>query len=341
MISNIIKGNYISNLDSIDTSFFDSINDAVLIHDFSGNLIYANKSTMKLYGYSDYEMIDKNIFELREKKILLSADISTQSLKNQGKDMFETFIYRKDGSAIYTRIYSYIVKNDEDHFVLSVIHRIIDVDENTDQDANNEECSYVRSVNALVTIMQVRDSYTANHQRRVANLACKIAEELDIHSNRRRGIYIAGLLHDIGKIYVPNEILTRTDRINEYEFSIIKKHSEVGYNILSKLCFPWPIKDFVIQHHERLNGTGYPFKLVGNNIKLESMILAVADVVEAMASHRPYRPALSIDKALEEIANGKGIIYHSDVVDACNKILASNIFDFDNYPYDVTKGLIL
>jgi len=172
----------------------------------------------------------------------------------------------------------------------------------------------------LSSIVEKRDPYTAGHQHRVADLACAIAGELNLPEVQIEGIRVAGIVHDIGKINVPAEILSKTGRLSDAEFNIIKTHAQVGKEILEPIDFPWPVAQVVHQHHERLNGTGYPQGLSDGKIILEAKIMAVADVVEAMASHRPYRPALGIDKALEEISNQSGILYDPQVVDACREL---------------------
>jgi PAS domain S-box-containing protein/putative nucleotidyltransferase with HDIG domain len=176
------------------------------------------------------------------------------------------------------------------------------------------------TVQAMAFTIETRDPYTAGHQRRVTQLACALAEKMDLSKDVVDGVRMAGDLHDIGKIYVPAEILSKPGKLSEAEFNIIKTHSQVGYDILKTIEFPWPIADIVLQHHERINGSGYPAGLHGKDILLEARILAVADVIEAMATHRPYRPALSIEDALEEISENKGKLYDTKVVDACLKI---------------------
>lgn len=173
------------------------------------------------------------------------------------------------------------------------------------------------TVQAMAAIVETRDPYTAGHQRRVAHLACAIAREMNIPEEKISGIRMAGIIHDIGKIRIPAEILTYPDILSDTEFRIIKLHPVVGYDILKAIDFPWPVAEIVQQHHERLNGSGYPYGLSGDDIIEEAKILAVADVVEAMASHRPYRPSLGIVKALEEISINRGILYDSATVDAC------------------------
>jgi len=158
------------------------------------------------------------------------------------------------------------------------------------------------------------------HQQRVADLARSIATEMGLSADRQDFIRTASSIHDIGKIAVPAEILSKPTKLTDLEFGLIKTHSQSGYDILKDIEFPWPVADVVLQHHERMDGSGYPHGLKGENISLEARILAVADVVEAITSHRPYRPALGIDVALEEISRNRGILYDADVVDACLKL---------------------
>ena len=178
-------------------------------------------------------------------------------------------------------------------------------------------------------IAETRDPYTAGHQKNVSQVAIFIAQEMKLpQDNKIEGIRIASLVHDIGKISLPAEILNKPTKLSEIEYSLIKDHSQVGYDVLKSIEFPWPIAQIVLQHHERLNGSGYPQGLKGEDILLEARILGVADVVEAMSSHRPYRPAWGIDKALEEISKNKGILYDPEVVDACLKLFKRKEFKF-------------
>jgi putative nucleotidyltransferase with HDIG domain len=184
-------------------------------------------------------------------------------------------------------------------------------------------------IHAVSLVVETRDPYTAGHQKRVAELARAIAKEMGLSEWQVMGIYITGLLHDVGKVAVPSEILSKPGKINATEFSIIKNHCQVGHEILQRIDFPWPVTRAILQHHERLDGSGYPGGLSGNDIVLEARILGVADVVEAMSSHRPYRPALGLASALEEITRGSGILYDSDVVGACLKLLKQNESEFE------------
>jgi putative nucleotidyltransferase with HDIG domain len=184
-------------------------------------------------------------------------------------------------------------------------------------------------VKAMALTVELRDPYTASHQRRVSVLACAIAREIRLPDAQIEGIRIAGLLHDIGKISVPTEILNKPSRLSSAEFSIIQTHPQIGYSILQGIEFETPVALVALQHHERLDGSGYPTGLRGEETILEARIMSVADVVEAMASHRPYRPALGIEMALEEVLGHKGERYDSDSVDACLTVFTKNGFDFE------------
>jgi putative nucleotidyltransferase with HDIG domain len=185
-----------------------------------------------------------------------------------------------------------------------------------------------QTINALAWAVQMRDPYTAAHQFRVALLACAIAETLNVDEEKSKGIRVTAILHDLGKINVPSEILSRPGKLNEVEFALIKEHPKVGYDILRRIDFPWAVAQAVLQHHERINGSGYPAGLCCKDILLEAKIIAVADVVESMASHRPYRSAVGLKEALDEIRKNAGILYDKDVADACLQVFASGSFSF-------------
>ncbi|MCX5729971.1 MAG: response regulator [Deltaproteobacteria bacterium] len=185
-----------------------------------------------------------------------------------------------------------------------------------------------QTVQALAAAAEVRDPYTAGHQKRVTELAVAIAEKLGLPSERIDGLQVAGLMHDIGKLAIPSELLSKPSKLTGTERALIQEHPKVAHEILQGIEFPWPVASIVFQHHERLDGSGYPLGLRGDDILLESRILAVADVVEAMASHRPYRPALGVEAALEEIRAGRGQRYDAQAVDACIAVLESGSVSF-------------
>ena len=182
------------------------------------------------------------------------------------------------------------------------------------------------TIETVSKIIEVKDPYTAGHQQRVSQLAIAIAKELNLSQDKVEGIRIASLIHDIGKIGLPTEILSKPTKLTDTEFNLIKEHSQKGYDILKSIDFAYPVDQIVLQHHEKINCTGYPNKIKGDKILLEAKIIGVADVVEAMSSHRPYRPALGIDRALEEILKNKGILYDPGVVDACLKLFKEKGF---------------
>ena len=181
--------------------------------------------------------------------------------------------------------------------------------------------SLEETVKTLSSTVEKRDPYIAGHQQRVDFLACAIARKLGLSEERIEGLHIAALLHDIGMIALPSEYLTKPSKLSKEEIEIMRCHPEFGYQILRNIQFPWPVAEIVFQHHENLNGTGYPRGLHDQEIYLEAKIISVADVVESMISHRPYRPALGMTKALEEIQQGKGIRYHGESVDACIELI--------------------
>ncbi len=181
------------------------------------------------------------------------------------------------------------------------------------------------AIDTMSKIVEAKDPYTAGHQRNVSQIATFIAREMKLPQDKIEGIRIASLIHDIGKISVPTELLNKSITLSDIEFSLIKDHSQIGYDILKSIDFSYPVAQIVLQHHERLDGTGYPNSLKGDEIILEAKILGIADVVEAMSSHRPYRPSLGIDKAFEEISKNKAILYDSKAVDACLKIFKEKV----------------
>jgi len=185
------------------------------------------------------------------------------------------------------------------------------------------------TMRSIVMTVELRDPYTAGHQLRVTALACAIARELGLSEDRIEGLRMAAIVHDIGKLSIPAEILSKPGRLSEPEFELIKMHPQAGYDILNKTTdFPWPVAQIVLQHHERMDGSGYPAGIPGEDILLEARILGVADVVEAMSSHRPYRPALGVTKTLEEISEKSGILYDPQVVDACIRLFRERGFEF-------------
>jgi len=195
---------------------------------------------------------------------------------------------------------------------------------------DNLQQTMAGTIHAFGQLAELRDPYTAGHQRRVSRLAGRVAEELGIPEEERRAIDVAAVLHDIGKIHIPAEILNKPGTLTEIEMSLIKTHPRVGHAVLETVPFPWPVAEIVLQHHEKVDGSGYPAGLREDGIRREAKIICVADVVEAMSSHRPYRPALGMDPALESITAGRGTKYDADVVDACLVVVREKGFWFED-----------
>jgi PAS domain S-box-containing protein/putative nucleotidyltransferase with HDIG domain len=193
--------------------------------------------------------------------------------------------------------------------------------------AKEKQRLLTQTVQSVALTVEKRDPYTAGHQSRVAELSVLVAREMGLDEERIIGIHLGAIIHDIGKIYVPAEILNRPGRLTDSEFSIVKSHAEVGYEIMKDVQFPWAVNEIIYQHHERMDGTGYPQGLKGDEIALEARIVGVADVLEAISSHRPYRAALGLDKAIEEIQRGRGLQYDADVVDACERLFENGKFN--------------
>lgn len=187
---------------------------------------------------------------------------------------------------------------------------------------------FISVVNALSLAIEMKDPYTAAHQRWVTRLACAVAGEMGLGKEQVEGLHMAGLIHDIGKMNVPTEFLIKPGLLSEIEYETIKVHPQSGYDIVKQIAFPWPVAQIILQHHERMDGSGYPQRLAGTEILLEARILAVADVVEAMASHRPYRDAHGLKLAMDEISQNRGILYDPEAVDVCLRVFQEKKFTF-------------
>jgi putative nucleotidyltransferase with HDIG domain len=204
------------------------------------------------------------------------------------------------------------------------------VQEELEQSFQNLKKVMDSTIQAIAMTVEKRDPYTSGHQMRVAALTRAIAEALELPEDKVEGAYLAASIHDIGKISLPAEILTKPIQLTEIEISLIQAHSQAGYDILKGIEFPWPIADIIIQHHERMDGSGYPRGLAGDNISIAARIIGVADVVETMSSHRPYRPSMGLEKALAEITQNSGTLYDPEVVAACLNIFNKKNFEFPN-----------
>lgn len=307
---------------------------AVLIDDRAGNFKYINKKYAEIFGYSPSEMK-----KLAIRDVVHPDDVNMVMRYHEGRingkrvpSVYEFMGIKKDGSTMHLEVTAQVIKRAGK----SIGTRSF-ITEITERKKLEEDRTYVLRllrkttdtiIEVICKMVEIRDPYIGSHQRRAADLARSIAKEMGLPREKIDGIRIAALIHDIGKISIPTEILSKPGRINEAEFELIKQHPAYAYQMLKTIDFPWPVAEIIYQHHERLDGSGYPRGLLDKDILLEAKIIGVADVVEAMASHRPYRPALGIDAALEELARNRGILYDPDVVDACLKLFERNEFEF-------------
>jgi len=302
-----------------------------------GRFVSVNPAMAQIHGFALPEEMVKGITDIGGQLYVYPDDRKRyrEILEAEGiVEGFEAQVFREDGSVIWTSTNARAAKDDTG----SIIYFEGTVEDITLRKKAEEElkdtlqklrATLGATVQAMAIIVETRDPYTAGHQRRVANLARAIAQEVGLPGNIVDGIRVASLIHDIGKVSVPAEILSKPTKLTDIEFNIIKVHSEAGYNILKDIDFPWPVANIVFQHHEKIDGSGYPQGLKDGQILLEAKILTVADVVEAMASHRPYRPSLGIDVALEEIEKNQGILYDPGAVDACVRLFRKRGFRFE------------
>lgn len=313
-------------------ALFEDSKDAVYIATREGNYIDVNRAFMDLYGYTREEISNLNSLSLWANPEDRSTFLTELEKHGAIKD-FEAKVCRKDGTELDCLLTSTALRDDDGTVIGSqgIVRDVTEMKRNQQELHRTLGClrdSMEGTIQAIALTVERRDPCTAGHQRRVADLARAIAQQMRLSKNAVDGIRLAGMIHDLGKISVPADILSKPGRLTEYEFALMKTHPQVGHDILKEIEFPWPIAQITMQHHERMDGSGYPRGLSGDEILLEAKILSVADVVEAMVSHRPYRPALTLDEALEEIARKGGALYDPDVVAACLRVFSENEFKF-------------
>jgi len=220
------------------------------------------------------------------------------------------------------------VPDKKDEWLMGVLASAIAVEEERKHGLRKLQKLLEETINGLISAVEIRDPYTAGHQRRVAKLAVAMAKEMELHQEQIEGIRFASLVHDIGKIYVPAEILSKPGKLTGVEFELIKTHSRASYDVLKKIEFPWPVAEIVLQHHERIDGSGYPKGITGKEMMLEAKIINIADFIEAFSSNRPYRPAFGIDIVLDELTKNKGILFEPEIVDVCLRLFKEKRFEF-------------
>ncbi len=306
----------------------------VAITDTNGNFEYVNPKFTQLTGYAPEEAIGKTPRILKSGKNPPEEYRRLWHTITTGGEWRGELCNKKKNGELYWESASISPIRDSEGVIRCFVKVAEDITERKRMEGELDKTlkklrrALRGTVHSLAAAVEMRDPYTSGHQRRVADLARAIATEMGLPGEQIDGIRMAGLIHDIGKIAIPAEILSKPGRLSDVEFSVIKTHPQVGYDILKEVEFPWPVAQVVLQHQERMNGSGYPSGISGDEILLEARILAVADVVEAMLSHRPYHPALGLDKALGEISGNRGVLYDADVVDACIRLFTEKGFEF-------------
>jgi len=300
---------------------FDAVTDPIFLHNADGNIMRANRAYAGKAGMVIEDVIGKPYWQVFPKSAKRLHSCEDASLAGEAAEEVTT-----DDGAVFM-MHSYIME-DGDANRHSSVHWMENITERKGYEQKLRQ-GMEGTIHAVASAVEARDPYTAGHQLRVANLACAIGRKMGLGADRIEGLRMGGMIHDIGKIHLPAEILSKPARLTELEYGLIKEHPQIGYDILKDIDFPWPVADIAYQHHERLDGTGYPQGLSDGKICLEARIMAVADVVEAMSSHRPYRPGLGIGKALAEIKRGRGKQYDTDAVDACIDVVSDKNFSFD------------
>ncbi len=296
-----------------------------------GKLVYVNRRCAQILGYASAD----EVVGLDPLSLIPESDRArvAQGLREEwrGADSIKgsTPVLRKDGVLI--EIGAHATRSTY-HGRPAIISLVQDISEKARADAQIQryteqlQSAFMRTVEVAMNLSELRDPYTAGHERRVAEIAVAIGAEMGFDAQRQEGLRVAGYLHDVGKISIPAELLSKPGRLSPVEFSLIKGHPEQGFEVLKNVEFPWPVAQVALQHHERVDGSGYPAGLKGDDILLEARIMAVADVMEAMSSHRPYRAGLGIENTLAEIERGRGTAYDAGVADACLRLFREKHF---------------
>ncbi|OGD25180.1 MAG: hypothetical protein A2Y56_01115 [Candidatus Aminicenantes bacterium RBG_13_63_10] len=293
-----------------------NVKDAVIALDANGRVTFMNPFAEQLSGWGPGEALDKSLDE-----ILRPSGLGQQELDR----MDEVILSGKNETPFPAEVQRSAFRLEDNTHGSIIVFRDISPRKRSEEEVR-QSWSKLRqalegAIRAIATTIEIKDQYTAGHQRRVSKLSCAIAREMGLPVSQQEGIKVAGDIHDIGKIYVPTEILSKPGELSPMEFAIIKMHPQLGHDILKKIEFPWPIAQIVLQHHERFDGSGYPAGLKADDILVEARIISVSDTVEAMSSHRPYRPSLSLDEAMTELERNKGKLYDPEVAELCLKIL--------------------
>ncbi len=321
----------------------ENVSDVIWVTDLDLRPTYISPSIKGLVGSGTKEPLYSRLEDALTPASATKVRDLLAELLATGKDHLDTGhpveleILRSDGSTVWVDTTAAVIRDETGRPVelLGVLRNITQrkyAEERLQESFQKLEKTLAGTIQAIRAMVDTRDRYTSGHQQRVTELACAIAEAMGLTKEQIQAVHVAGQLHDVGKITLPTEILTKPGRLNEIEFAMIRTHPKAGFDILESIDFPWPIAKMVLQHHERQNGSGYPGGLRKDDILTEAKIIAVADVVEAMSSHRPYRPALGVDKALDEIEQNRETLYDPEVTDVCMSLFREGKFSFTEEP---------
>ncbi len=313
-------------------ALIENVSDMTTVIGQDGIISYISPSAKTLGGYEPDDLVGRNIYEfIHPDDAQTAVGDMAKLMRIPGEIHRAELRYRnKDGSwRIFETLTRNLLADPAVHGIVANMRDITErkrVQQEREQDAKRLARSLEETIWAVATTVEMRDPYTAGHQRRVADLAHAIGTELGLSETQIHGLRLAGTIHDLGKIQLPAEILAKPGKLSALEFNLIKSHPQTGYDIVKGVEFPWPIAQAILQHHERLDGSGYPAGLKGEQIIVEARILSVADVVEAMSSHRPYRAGLGMEAALGEIRKNSGKLYDPAVVDACLRLFGDKAY---------------
>ena len=321
----MVKCDDLNELSMRYTRLFEAAQDGILLLDFpDGRIEDANPYILNLLGYKKDDLVGKHLWQLGVITDKTKGEEAHKTIVEQGYIRYEDMdLLTKQGVHVPVEFIcnSYAL---DGRTVIQCNIREITLRKKAEVALALEQAKIAQHmyevIDSLSNVIEARDPYTAGHQRRVTDLAVAIGYEMKAAPSIIEGIRFASKIHDIGKVSIPAEILTKPSALNPLEVAMLRSHAQLGYEILKPLSFPWPVAQIILQHHERIDGSGYPNALKGADICLEAKVIAVADTVEAMSSNRPYRPSRGIDAALQEIEANSGILYDPNVVAACLKL---------------------
>jgi putative nucleotidyltransferase with HDIG domain/PAS domain S-box-containing protein len=321
-----------------------AINDPITVIDRNFKVVWTNDNELHTckHQWSLPEMKGRHCYEMFEKKQRVFDDCPVaETFRTNRPSTRECFTGLSGEKGTWTESINWPIFNGQGE-ILYVVQYSRDItarklaekalqetEKNLKQSFEGLQSILEETVIALSSTVAMRDPYTGGHQKRVAKLVCAIAQEMNFPAEQIDGLRTAAILHDIGKIQIPADILNKPGALTHHELELIKTHAQTGYDILKRVPFPWPVAKIILQHHERLDGSGYPLGLSGEDILTEAKVICVADVVEGMASHRPYRAAHGLPKALEEVQQYRGVLYDGEIVDACLRVFKNTPFTFE------------